>query len=293
MTVNLCVVCQGPLTIRFIRNGFEIADCADCGHRQTTLGLAPPADVAAHIATVYGDSYFTDGGAGYVDYLAEGAMLRERGRKYGTILKHHRNGAKVLDIGAAAGFLLQGMADVGWEPVGLEPNERMASHARTELGLNVITGSLEGGVLDDERPFDAVTLIQVMGHFIDPVGALEKVRELLAPGGLVLVETWDVESRTARALKQRWHEYSPPSVLQWWSRRELQAVAQRVGLVQVDSGRMTKWIAGHHAKSLLARGGGPLAKAARLVPDGLRLPYPSEDLFWSVYVRSPERNRSV
>lgn len=248
-----------------------------------------PQQISAHVTTVYDDSYFNDGGAGYVDYLAEADMLRERGRRYGEILTRHHRVGRVLDVGAAAGFLLQGMADVGWDPTGLEPNDRMAAYGRTKLGLPITTGTLEALGTGDQ--FDAVTLIQVMGHFLDPLGALNKVRELLAPSGIVLIETWDVRSRTARLLKHRWHEYSPPSVVQWWGRRELDAVAKRVGLVAIDTGRMTKWIAGHHAKSLLKNGGGVGAKVARLIPDQLRLPYPSEDLFWTVYRASAEKPR--
>ena len=34
------------------------------------------------VAEIYDDSYFSGGGAGYSDYLAEGEMLKQRGRMY-------------------------------------------------------------------------------------------------------------------------------------------------------------------------------------------------------------------
>jgi SAM-dependent methyltransferase len=280
------MVCGGSLTIQFSKHEYDIADCDNCRHRQTVLGSVDPAN---HIAQVYGDAYFTEGGAGYVDYLAEAEMLRERGRKYGEVLKQHRSaqaGGTVLDIGAAAGFLMQGIGAAGFRTVGLEPNDRMAGHGRSQLGLDLRTGSLE--TFSMAELFDVVAMIQVMAHFVDPVAIIEKVRSLMVPGGLLLVETWDRDSRTARALGHRWHEYSPPSVLHWWGRKELSGFLARKGYRELDTGRMTKWIAGHHAKSLLGNGGGIGAKVGRLIPDSLRIPYPSEDLFWSVYERSAE-----
>jgi SAM-dependent methyltransferase len=281
-----CTLCGGSITVQFSKHGYDIADCDNCRHRQTVVGSV---DLALHIAQVYGDAYFTEGGAGYVDYLAEGEMLRERGRKYGEILKRHRRaqaGGLVLDIGAAAGFLMQGIEAAGFRTVGVEPNDLMAAYGRSRLGLDLRTGVVETASIPEQ--FDAVTLIQVMAHFVDPLAIIEKVRSLTTPGGLLLVETWDRDSRTARTLGHRWHEYSPPSVLHWWGRKELGNLLGRNGYQEIDTGRMTKWIAGHHAKSLLGNGGGVGSKVGRLIPDSIRIPYPSEDLFWSVYKRSAE-----
>jgi SAM-dependent methyltransferase len=272
--------------VQFAKHGFAIADCDNCRHRQTVLG---PTTQVEHVKEVYGDAYFTEGGAGYVDYLAEGPMLRERGRKYGEILKRHAPAGTrgtLLDVGAAAGFLMQGMADAGWTVTGFEPNDTMASYGRTTLGLDLRTGTLESMTTD--QTFDAISMIQVMAHFLDPIEVIEKVRSLTKPKGLLLIETWDRTSRTARALGSRWHEYSPPSVLHWWGRAELTQVVERSGFRMLDTGRMTKWVAGHHAKSLLANSGGVTAKVGRLIPDRIKIPYPSEDLFWSVYERSAE-----
>jgi SAM-dependent methyltransferase len=280
------MVCGGSLTVQFCKHEYDVADCDNCRHRQTVLGSVDP---ASHVAQIYGDAYFTEGGAGYLDYLAEGEMLRQRGRKYGEILKQHRSaraGGTVLDVGAAAGFLMQGIGAAGFRTVGVEPNNLMAEHGRSKLGLDLRTGSLE--TLTSPEQFDVVTMIQVMAHFVDPLAMIEKVRSLTVPGGLLLVETWDRDSRTARVLGHRWHEYSPPSVLHWWGRTELSGLLARKGYRELNAGRMTKWIAGHHAKSLLGNGGGIGAKVGRLIPDSLRIPYPSEDLFWSVYERSAE-----
>jgi len=73
----------------------------------------------------------------------------------------------------------------------------------------VLTGMLENLPVDDE--YDAVSMIQVLPHFIDPKRAMAVVANVLKPGGLLLVETWNRDSWTARMFGKNWHEYSPPA----------------------------------------------------------------------------------
>ena len=63
---------------------------------------------------VYGDDYFFEGGAGYSDDTSEGDMLRKRGGYYAEMInKLTKEPGVMLDVGAAAGFLLKGFTDKG------------------------------------------------------------------------------------------------------------------------------------------------------------------------------------
>ena len=235
---------------------------------------------------MYGDDYFHSGGAGYADYLAEETLLRDRGRRYARLLGQYTKPGTILDVGAAAGFILQGFVDSGWTGTGVEPNDTMARVARSRLGLEVWTGMMEH--LADDLHFDAVSMIQVLPHFIDPKSALRVVARILRPGGLLLVETWNRRSFTAKLLGKSWHEYSPPSVLHWFTPRGVADLGAMFGLIELDRGRPSKKILASHGKSLLKHKldssavGRVLAKPLGLIPDGLVLPYPAEDLFWMV-----------
>lgn len=55
----------------------------------------------------------------------------------------------------------------------------------------------------------------------------------------------------ARLFGKNWHEYSPPSVLHWFSKRGLIRLADRAGFEPIAQGRPSKWIDAGHAKSLL------------------------------------------
>lgn len=274
-----CPLCDAASQVLFEKHDVPIRECSSCRHR---FALPPKAE--GHVERVYADDYFFGGGAGYDDYLSEAELLRAHGRRYAKRLAKFVKSGRVLDVGAAAGFVLQGLCDGGWAGEGLELNDAVARHGREQLGLSIHTGSLED--FDSDEPFDLVSMIQVMGHFVDPREAAGQVASLVKPGGHCLIETWNVRSLTARGFGQSWHEYSPPSVLQWFSPETTAALFAGFGFEPVAKGIPQKWLNAGHAKSLLRHKAteSVAAKAASalacVIPDRLNLPYPSEDLFW-------------
>ena len=275
---------QSALTV----GSFVIEECMACGHRATELP-----DGSNHVARVYGDDYFNSGGAGYPDYPAEERILIRRGHRYAQLVSRFasaRGRVRVLDVGAAAGFTLRAFEEQGWTAVGLEPNDSMASLAR-ESGLDVRTTTLEAFRADAD--FDLVCCLQVLEHLIEPALALERITGLLAPGGLVLIETWDWQSRPARWLGKAWHQYSPPSVLHWYSEESLRRLMASHGLRKVATGRTFKQISWNHARSLISHKLGRASPRrifdglARLLPGRLVLPYPLNDARWFLFRSRP------
>lgn len=280
-----CPLCSSQSKPVFRKSGFPILDCHYCGHR--FCDFVPP---DSHVASTYDDGYFKGGGAGYPDYLAEGRLLRNQGRRYGKIVKEYAPAGRLLDVGCAAGFLLQGFGDSGWKGTGLEPNATMARYGREVAGLDVRNLSFES--FQAQERFDLISMIQVLPHFADPRAAIEKAATLLRPGGHLIVETWDRKSLTAKLFGINWHEYSPPSVLHWFSRLGLERLTENCGFRKIAHGRPVKWLDGAHAKSLLDyKLGNGMARLIRplvhlAVPDKLPIPYPSEDVFWLLVRRT-------
>ena len=261
-----------------------ISSCVGCGHQTALI----EADRRTHVKATYGDDYLSGGAAGYEDYLAEGELLRWRGRGYAKLLRQYtRKPGWMLDVGAAAGFLLKGYQDEGWQGYGVEPNARMAEFARTSNGVQVECVAFED--YRAPRAFDLVSMIQVIAHFVDPAAAIRQAASLLEPGGLLLVETWDRRSIAARVFGHNWHEYSPPSVVQWFSKAGLQTLAANHGLSLVATGRPQRSIQAGHAASLLryklagSVTGKVAGPALALIPAKLAVPYPCDDLFWALY----------
>lgn len=274
-------MCAGAGRCLFRSHGHEILGCEGCGHRFAAHVPAPD-----HVADVYGDEYFFGGGAGYADYTGEATLLVERGAAYARLVRAHSVPGTLLDVGASAGFILEGFVSGGWRGRGVEPNPRMAALANARLGPVVDVGTLED--LDTRQPVDLVLMLQVVGHFQDPRRALARAAGLTRPGGLWLVETWDRESWTARLFGRHWHEYSPPSVLHYFSRAGLRRLAASLGFREVAAGRPARKIGVAHTRSLVRHqlAGGPLgwlASPLALLPDSLEVPYPGDDLFWALF----------
>ena len=285
-----CPICGEPGDA-FVRvRGYDVRRCRGCRHR--FVDYEAPAD---HCARVYRDDYFAGDPGGYPDYTSEEGILRAQGRRYANLVARYLQPSRMLDVGAAAGFLLSAFVEAGWSGSGLEPNRQMAEYGRRRFGLHVIEGSLEHLVAPDA--FDLVTMIQVVGHFVSPRAALASAARVTRPRGCWLIETWDPDSWTARLLGRHWHELNPPSVLHVFPRSVLESLAGEFGFKVVARGRPVKRIDGAHAKALVRHSlravAGARALAAildRIVPDRAVLPYPSEDLYWTLFRRGERRS---
>lgn len=270
-----CAFCGDSGTTAFTAKGYGVLDCGRCGHR--FAGVQVEDD---HASSNYSDEYFHGGGAGYSDYSAEADLLRARGSMYAELIAPYTIPGEMLDVGAAAGYILKGFVDKGWSGVGLEPNGSMVEAGNRLPGVQLEQGTLE--TFSSARQFDLVSMIQVAAHFFDPKLSFEKAASLIKDGGHLLIETWDRGSLSAKILGKHWHEYSPPTVLHWYTKVWLDSYLEKLGLERIAGGRPSKKISGGHVKSLLRYRLGDIS-LLNLIPERVQFPYPSEDLFWALY----------
>lgn len=96
-------------------------------------------------------------------------------------------GLRVLEIGCGPGFLLHEFRRRGAACLGLEPDAAAAAYAREAFSLTVREEDFRSPTL---RPhaYDLILLSHVFEHLPDPVGALARLHDLLAPDGLVFIE---------------------------------------------------------------------------------------------------------
>lgn len=113
------------------------------------------------------------------------------------------NGKRLLDIGCAGGAFPVAARDLGFTAIGVEPSRWLADYARSTYGLDVRDGILKPGMFEPES-FDVVTLWDVIEHVPQPNEVLTLARELLKPGGLLLVNYPDFGSNAARLLGWSW-----------------------------------------------------------------------------------------
>lgn len=288
-----CPVCKGIgkfwRTFETEGESYPLATCNNCYHRY--VARLPRVD---HVLRTYDDRYFFGGGAGYKNYVADAELLRHQGVQYAMLAEPLRRGSnqRMLAIGVAAGFELLPFVDQGWRVLGIEPNRAMVEHATNEFGLTVHAGNFEDCVFEER--FDLVLAKQVVAHFVDLSSVGPQLAAAVYPGGHLIVETWSYRSWSARLLGHLWHEYSPPSVWQWFSKQSLRRWLNQYGFVEEAIGRPQKFISGEHAASLLSYKLArlPGGRAFRWIPQLIEMKksyrYPPEDLFWAIYRRDKD-----
>lgn len=88
-----------------------------------------------------------------------------------------------LEVGCGAGYLLDHLRQAGWSAAGTEAAETYVEFARGTLGLEV------GREPPPGRRFGAILLFDVLSHLPDPAARLAEFRDLLLPGGALILET--------------------------------------------------------------------------------------------------------
>lgn len=240
-----CTICGYGSRRLFRKSGYWMRGCDHCQHRFTEVEPTPD-----QIPEIYSGRYFYGTGPGYLNYLAEANRLRQKGQDYARLLEPYMwPPGTLLDVGAAAGLILRGFVDQGWQGVGLEPNQRIADYGRHRLGLKIQTGTLEAFKTSDR--YDLVTLIQVLPHFYDLEQALQSAQAVTKDGGYWLIETQNPDSCLARLCGHQWLGYTPPSQLRWFSPAGLQAMVAHYGLQEIARGRPLTGVNSAFTKSWL------------------------------------------
>lgn len=213
---------------------FSAHECAACG-----LVFTWPRPTPEELESFYSAAYFSGnarGGLGYDDYGSLGELNARRSwreLKRFTALDEVKP-RRLLDVGCATGGFLAEAASDGWDCVGLEMSSAAAESARANFGLEVHEGDLHGAALPTGA-FGLVTMWHVLEHMTTPAASLARVRDLLAPGGLLFIElpNWNSVGRTVK--KADWSQMKPPEHINFFTSRSLGAAVRHAGFRPVRS----------------------------------------------------------
>lgn len=126
----------------------------------------------------------------------------------GKLASQSFGAARMLEVGCGAGHLMSSLQKAGWRVEGIEPDHDEAELARRTTGLPV----WEGDFRQINLPLGAYQLIvvsRVSPHFDNPVSALFRIEELLAPGGRAVICYPNQASLGARLFREDWFGWEP------------------------------------------------------------------------------------
>jgi SAM-dependent methyltransferase len=201
-----CIVCRGRrLHYLFSVSDYRIVRCDDCG-----LLLTNPQPSADELARIYTADYFlrstTDAGRQVIPELKQltADLYLDLLDRYGA-----SNSCHLLEIGCGEGDFLLRARKRGFTVTGVEYSEHACAVARNKLsmerGWDVSCGEIDD--IPAEAIYDVCVLSDVIEHVRNPRSLLERVHELLRPGGIILVATPALNSWSARVLRSKWMEF--------------------------------------------------------------------------------------
>lgn len=214
-----CPLCGGTV---HGKPGVPLDKCQVCG-----VQIQPFVKNAQFYSTLYNQGYFQNGV--YRDYLGEEKYRRDLFRKKIEMIKAWLpQEGLVLNVGCAMGYFLMEMKEFGYRIRGVEISEFAATIARAKTGINIHQGTLENFPHSDLK-FDILCFWDVLEHLPYPVSTLESARRLMGNNSLLIIETLNTASITAKLLGSKWPLYSPPHHIYYFNRRSVDRLLRRAG----------------------------------------------------------------
>jgi len=161
-----------------------------------------------------------------------------------------------IDIGCAAGYCVRFLRERGWLAQGIDISASCTAFAK-EQGLDVICGNYLAA--DFKYKFDLITLWATIEHLPDPRAVVQKIAADLAPGGILLLSTCNVESPFARLRGSAWRYYNFPEHIHFFRAAGLRSVLRQSGLALKKSATYGSGFGKQH--SILRKSADRLAKA--------------------------------
>lgn len=222
-----CAACNAPdIRPDITYNGHQLLRCGRCNFVFTADRSFPTSQ--------YEDVY---SGVTAFQMMLDDAKQTHAGHKSGRDLWWFKrmalrwlkptHGKRLLDLGSGPGtFLMVAQREHNYEIQGVEPAEMAA---RTAQGFSVPTWC---GLSDDfarstDKTFDAITSFEVLEHVPDPLAFLKTARQLIAPGGWLILSVPNLDD--PYCLRQQIAPAMPPIHINFFSRSSLQAVLERAG----------------------------------------------------------------
>ncbi|MFH1772352.1 MAG: class I SAM-dependent methyltransferase [Candidatus Omnitrophota bacterium] len=196
ITENIpCQLCQSG-NFRAIYTGhapgynYRIVRCLKCG----VVFMNPRPDSESNI-NLYQEGYY------HFDPCVDKDHIKQAVFHQNLIAKHISRGT-ILDIGCDKGFFLELCKQAGMDVHGIDVSKQACDFSRKK-SLNVRCARAEQTGFDNSY-FDAVTLWQTIEHVRVPAAVLNEINRILKPGGLIFIETPNINSIFYKFYRRFW-----------------------------------------------------------------------------------------
>ncbi|KYK26697.1 MAG: hypothetical protein AYK23_02715 [Candidatus Proteinoplasmatales archaeon SG8-5] len=209
---------------------FTVVKCRNCG-----LGYINPRMPAETIEKMYSKRETIDLGFAVSSCGPLAVNQRWHDARFGKMELHYRGAnpsyktgqpLRYLDMGCGIGHTLEFAKRRGWEAHGIDISDWAVEEGR-RLGRDIKLTTLENSGFPDEH-FDVILMSEVIEHVTDPMHELKVARRKLKKGGIIVVDTINIDSFFMRFLGER-SSFIEAGHLTYFSYRTLRETLQKAG----------------------------------------------------------------
>lgn len=205
-----CPLCAGmELHLAFRKSGYSFYACQNCGH-VAVFPLPNAGETQAHYEASYSEDYLAQNIAWFKVLAA---------KRMGIINRYFYPEFKgdLLDVGSGYGFFLKAAKTEGWMTQGIEASPAELEYSVERLGLSVCCGDVVPAMesLPGEA-FDVISFWHVLEHLEEPGRILLQAKRTLKPGGILVLNSPNLDSTVFRLLGPGWSWVYVPGHLQYF-----------------------------------------------------------------------------
>ena len=228
--VKSCPLCTSPsfkdfLTGRdYFLSGetFQICKCTTCGFLFTN----PRPDKTEIVKYYESAEYLSHHAARNGIFAALYRRVRKNNiRKKYRLVKKYSFGNNILDLGCGTGEFIAYCSKMGLQSSGIEPNEKARS-----FGIHSLKQDIHPESYLEEIPvdrFDIITLWHVLEHVHELNERISRLKEILKPGGILVIAVPNCDSWDAKKYKEYWAAYDLPRHLFHFSKETLKILVEK------------------------------------------------------------------
>jgi 2-polyprenyl-3-methyl-5-hydroxy-6-metoxy-1,4-benzoquinol methylase len=269
-----CNICNSGHIEHFLKKDeWEIVRCKECG---LVFLENIPSDEKLKI--IYDDSFFKDGQKSPLDgsNIISNPTYFNAKKRIDKIKQTGYVNGELLDIGCATGIFMKA-ASSSYNCTGLDVSDVATQFAVKEMGLNAKCGTIFDHDYE-KQSFDIITMWDVIEHVRDPDKYIEKINQIMKPGGLLVLSTGNIDSLMFKIQKKNWHLLIPPFHLYYFNKHNITKLLEKHGFevksLKLDGqytnvGYIASKLKRMHERNKLVSLGDTIVKALKL--DGLNI----------------------
>lgn len=202
-----CIACSTSMVRRFNETSPNHWRCPKCG-----LECLSPQPDDQTLAGIYNELYFSH----YKTEMSPEAVRAMKRATYGNQFRRlpppdsFGENRRLLDCGAATGYLAELASETGWDAYAVEISEFGAQACTRLLGKEkVYRGEVQDAsfAANPDGQFEVITMFDFIEHVREPRDVLRSVRQRLSRGGILMMTTPQAGSLSWRVMGRHWFHY--------------------------------------------------------------------------------------